>query len=56
MQPALYPVCTGGKCSKWRDRAFRPSAGLPEKQLSRALFRLIHHQGADGFSPTGTGN
>ena len=39
-----------------RQRAFRPSAGLPEKQLSRALFRLIHHQGADGFSPTGTGN
>ena len=33
--------------AKWRDRPFGFATGLFEKDLSRALFCFVHHEGAD---------
>ena len=43
------PVRGEPEPSKRRDRPFGAAAGLFEKDVSPALLRLLHHEGADGF-------
>ena len=38
-----------GQTRKRRDRPFGCAARVPAKDLSEALFRFVHHEGADGI-------
>lgn len=55
LQPAVPPAGGKPRSAERSHRPLGPAAGPSAPDLSRAVFRLLHHQGADGFFPAAPG-